>query len=183
MPLLPSFFACSPILQIDYKLEEQLWPFLVLLGPLDTCRSPFHGLSSVADWATPLGRILLTVHTNIHAQYFATFCITSGTYTSIGIIIAWCTFYAVESVSSLTVWSISCTQSWIRDQESDWHSYVYGYRAMWECPWIASLPCYRRAALYVSLFPCDHLICYLGDWFTAKDLQVRCLVEYPDLVS
>lgn len=33
--------------------------------------------------------ILLTVHTNIHAQYFATFCITSGTYTSIGIIIAW----------------------------------------------------------------------------------------------
>jgi len=33
--------------------------------------------------------ILLTTHTNTHAQYFATFCITSGTYTSIGIIIAW----------------------------------------------------------------------------------------------
>jgi len=33
--------------------------------------------------------ILLTVHTNNHAKYFATFCITSGTYTSIGIMIAW----------------------------------------------------------------------------------------------
>jgi len=33
--------------------------------------------------------ILLIVHTNTHARYFATFCITSGTYTSIGIVIAW----------------------------------------------------------------------------------------------
>ncbi|KAF9467805.1 MFS general substrate transporter [Collybia nuda] len=33
--------------------------------------------------------LLLTVHTNNHVKYFATFCITSGTYTSIGIIIAW----------------------------------------------------------------------------------------------
>jgi len=33
--------------------------------------------------------ILLTAKTNIHARYFATFCITSGTYTTIGIIIAW----------------------------------------------------------------------------------------------
>jgi len=33
--------------------------------------------------------ILLFVPTNLHARYFATFCITSGTYTSIGLIIAW----------------------------------------------------------------------------------------------
>ncbi|TDL18778.1 MFS general substrate transporter [Rickenella mellea] len=33
--------------------------------------------------------ILLTVHHNQHARYFATFCITSGTYTTIGLVIAW----------------------------------------------------------------------------------------------
>ncbi|KAG7094886.1 hypothetical protein E1B28_005693 [Marasmius oreades] len=33
--------------------------------------------------------ILLVVPTNISARYFATFCITSGTYTAIAIIIAW----------------------------------------------------------------------------------------------
>ncbi|EJD05399.1 MFS general substrate transporter [Fomitiporia mediterranea MF3/22] len=33
--------------------------------------------------------ILLLVHNNVHAQYFAVFCITSGTYTTIGLIIAW----------------------------------------------------------------------------------------------
>ena len=34
--------------------------------------------------------ILLAVPENVHARYFATFCIVSGTYTTIGIIIAWC---------------------------------------------------------------------------------------------
>ncbi|KAJ8081895.1 hypothetical protein PM082_007741 [Marasmius tenuissimus] len=34
-------------------------------------------------------RILVVVPNNIKARYFATFCITSGTYTGIGIIIAW----------------------------------------------------------------------------------------------
>ncbi|KAI0266526.1 MFS general substrate transporter [Gloeopeniophorella convolvens] len=33
--------------------------------------------------------LLLTVAHNIHVQYFATFCIVSGTYTTIGLIIAW----------------------------------------------------------------------------------------------
>ncbi|KAK7678322.1 hypothetical protein QCA50_018670 [Cerrena zonata] len=33
--------------------------------------------------------LLLTVHENQHARYFAVFCITSGTYTVIGIVIAW----------------------------------------------------------------------------------------------
>ncbi|KAG2363661.1 MFS general substrate transporter [Suillus spraguei] len=33
--------------------------------------------------------ILLTVPNNVHARYFAVFCITSGTYTAIGLIIAW----------------------------------------------------------------------------------------------
>jgi MFS family permease len=33
--------------------------------------------------------LLLTVRTNVHVRYFATFCITSGTYTTVGLIIAW----------------------------------------------------------------------------------------------
>ncbi|KAK7678142.1 hypothetical protein QCA50_018936 [Cerrena zonata] len=33
--------------------------------------------------------LLLTVHENQHVRYFAVFCITSGTYTFIGILIAW----------------------------------------------------------------------------------------------
>ncbi|GLB42135.1 putative major facilitator superfamily protein [Lyophyllum shimeji] len=33
--------------------------------------------------------LLLTVHENLHVRYFACFCITSGTYTTIGLIIAW----------------------------------------------------------------------------------------------
>ncbi|KAG6830602.1 hypothetical protein H0H92_015883 [Tricholoma furcatifolium] len=33
--------------------------------------------------------LLLTVHDNNHVRYFACFCITSGTYTTIGLIIAW----------------------------------------------------------------------------------------------
>lgn len=41
--------------------------------------------------------ILLTVRHNTHAQYFATFCVTSGTYATIGLNLAWCTFSAVSS--------------------------------------------------------------------------------------
>lgn len=33
--------------------------------------------------------ILLVVHTNVHARYFAVFCVTSGTYTTIGLMLAW----------------------------------------------------------------------------------------------
>ncbi|KAG2154195.1 major facilitator superfamily domain-containing protein [Suillus bovinus] len=33
--------------------------------------------------------LLLTVPNNVHVRYFAVFCITSGTYTAIGLIIAW----------------------------------------------------------------------------------------------
>lgn len=35
-------------------------------------------------------RLLLAVQDNVHARYFAVFCITSGTYTTIGVVIAWC---------------------------------------------------------------------------------------------
>ncbi|KAF9043545.1 MFS general substrate transporter, partial [Hymenopellis radicata] len=45
---------------------------------------------SVACLIVALGYLLLlTVHDNNSVRYFATFCITSGTYTTIGIIIAW----------------------------------------------------------------------------------------------
>ncbi|EKM58060.1 uncharacterized protein PHACADRAFT_252046 [Phanerochaete carnosa HHB-10118-sp] len=36
-----------------------------------------------------VGYLILLLATNVHARYFATFCITSGTYTVIGIVIAW----------------------------------------------------------------------------------------------
>ena len=36
--------------------------------------------------------LLLTVHENNHVRYFATFCITCGSYTLIGILIAWCMY-------------------------------------------------------------------------------------------
>jgi hypothetical protein len=44
--------------------------------------------------------LLLTIPDNDHARYFATFCITSGTYTTIGIIIAWC-MYSVPTSAPL----------------------------------------------------------------------------------
>jgi hypothetical protein len=34
--------------------------------------------------------LLLVIPHNNHVRYFATFCITSGTYTVIGVVIAWC---------------------------------------------------------------------------------------------
>jgi hypothetical protein len=34
--------------------------------------------------------LLLAVADNNHVRYFATFCIVSGTYTMVGLIIAWC---------------------------------------------------------------------------------------------
>ena len=34
--------------------------------------------------------ILLAVENNNHIRYFATFLVTSGTYTAIGLTIAWC---------------------------------------------------------------------------------------------
>lgn len=37
-------------------------------------------------------RLLLVVPSNEHVRYFACFCITSGTYTTIGLIIAWCAY-------------------------------------------------------------------------------------------
>jgi len=45
---------------------------------------------SVASGISGIGYLLLlTVANNNHVRYFATFCIVSGTYTTIGLIIAW----------------------------------------------------------------------------------------------
>lgn len=50
-------------------------------------RGPFVAFSSALGGIGYL--ILLVVKSNVHARYFATFCITSGTYTTIGLVIAW----------------------------------------------------------------------------------------------
>ena len=34
--------------------------------------------------------LLLTVANDNHVRYFATFCVVGGTYTTIGLVIAWC---------------------------------------------------------------------------------------------
>lgn len=102
MLLLLLFFACSPTLQIGFKVEVYVLSFLALLAQLDTCRSPVFIVFSVTYEYVSSHRILLTVHTNNHARYFATFCITSGTYTSIGLVIAWCMFQAIDSITFLT---------------------------------------------------------------------------------
>jgi hypothetical protein len=60
----------------------------------DTCESqpplsihPYLGLTQMVRL-----RIMLVVPNNQHARYFAVLCITSGTYTVIGLILAWCTW-------------------------------------------------------------------------------------------
>ena len=40
--------------------------------------------------------ILLAVPENVHARYFATFCITSGTYGMICTSLAWCAYLVVQ---------------------------------------------------------------------------------------
>ncbi|KAF9269417.1 MFS general substrate transporter [Marasmius fiardii PR-910] len=76
---------------------------LMTVPPYAVAAVVLTALSAVSDYlqsrgifmmiATAIGGvgylILLVVPTNLHARYFATFCITSGTYTGIGIIIAW----------------------------------------------------------------------------------------------
>jgi len=49
-------------------------------------RGIFVGISSTLGG---IGYILLIAQTNVHVKYFAVFCITSGTYSIIGIMIAW----------------------------------------------------------------------------------------------
>ncbi|KAJ3885884.1 MFS general substrate transporter [Lentinula edodes] len=65
--------------------------FVIVLGSWISDRLQSRGIPiAFASLVGGVGYlILLFVPTNLHARYFATFCITSGTYTSIGIIIAW----------------------------------------------------------------------------------------------
>ncbi|KAJ8081894.1 hypothetical protein PM082_007740 [Marasmius tenuissimus] len=65
----------------------------IVLTSLSALSDRLQSRGIIMMFATALGGIgyliLLVVPTNLHARYFATFCITSGTYTAIGIIIAW----------------------------------------------------------------------------------------------
>jgi hypothetical protein len=45
--------------------------------------------------------LLLAVADNNHVRYFATFCIVSGTYTMIGLIIAWCEHHCRVTVIAI----------------------------------------------------------------------------------
>lgn len=48
---------------------------------------------------TSLYSLLLRIPDDNQVRYFATFCITSGTYTTIGLTIAWCAFlYLLDGI-------------------------------------------------------------------------------------
>jgi hypothetical protein len=76
---------------------------------------------------------MLVVLENQHVRYFATFCIVSGTYTTIGLIIAWCKLNSsLSSVKRFTHHEItSCAQFRIGDEEGYWNSYVHGDWTVW----------------------------------------------------
>ena len=57
----------------------------------------FPSLSSSWQSDNLSNSLLLRIPDDNHVRYFATFCITSGTYTTIGLTIAWCTFLCVRS--------------------------------------------------------------------------------------
>ena len=98
--------------------------------------------------------LVLTVLDNMHVRYFAIFCITSGTYTTIGVVIAWCTLFGRVSVRHMcaradTALAHSLTQPRLGDQEGDGYTIVHGDRAVRQCSGIASLPPDGRPSLYV----------------------------------
>jgi hypothetical protein len=84
------------------------------------------------------GRILLLVPSN-HARYFATFCITSGTFTTIGITLAWCPqpdFFLTHPSDD----DSRRPQLGIRDQEGNRHPYAHGYWTLREHSRLSPLP-------------------------------------------
>ena len=97
-------------------------------------------------------RILLAVPSNNHVRYFATFCITTGTYVPIGVIIAWCACASprAEARSSRTDWLLSCAQSRLRNQEGGGDAAVYGDRTMRKRAGVASVPRNGGSAIPVS---------------------------------
>ena len=79
-------------------------PYVVAAVVLCSCsyvsdRIQSRGLFVAANSALAgVGYVLvLTVLDNNHVRYFAVFCITSGTYTTIGVVIAWCASLSASS--------------------------------------------------------------------------------------
>lgn len=77
----------------------------------------------------------------------------------------------------LTTSPPSCTQSWIRDKESDGNPYVYGYWTVWEYPWISYVPKDGGPTLHVSLSLWPFRISLNLIASTAKDLRVSFLLR------
>lgn len=150
--LLPlSSLYASRMPPIGYKREGYLWLLPAPSVPLDTCM-----ISILKNLGFPNIRcfhsLLLTVHNNNRVRYFATFCITSGTYTTIGLIIAWCMFQSSTQVLSvfLEILLTSRPQPRIRNEESHRYTNVHGDWPVWKCSRIPHLPDNRGSTLYVS---------------------------------
>ena len=95
---------CNPIMTIYIaNARAQLMtvpPYVVCAVVLCTCcyisdRIQSRGMLIVCTTITcGIGyALLLAVANNNHVRYFATFLVTSGTYTTIGLIIVWCKCY------------------------------------------------------------------------------------------
>ena len=73
----PPYAVCTVVLCITSYTSDRL-----------QSRGPFVSMAACLGAIGYL--LLLVVADNNHVRYFATFCITSGTYTVIGVVIAWC---------------------------------------------------------------------------------------------
>src|SRR5260370_39252469 len=106
--------------------------------------------------------MLLTIANNEHVRYFATFFIVSGTYTTIGLVIAWCkhgrrtptsprlspsSWRTIAIAVLLTVVSRR-SQLRLRNQARYGYPASYGHRAMRQYSQVASMPNCCRAAVH-----------------------------------
>ncbi|THH14409.1 hypothetical protein EW146_g5918 [Bondarzewia mesenterica] len=85
----PPYAVCAVVITLSSWCSDRL-----------QSRGPFIAAASTVGGIGYL--LLLTVPSNNHVRYFATFCITSGTYTTIGITIAWYAFNLASETKRAT---------------------------------------------------------------------------------
>ncbi|KAI0251087.1 MFS general substrate transporter [Lactifluus subvellereus] len=92
----PPYAVTSVVITITSWSSDRLLirgPFIIVssaiggIGYMYVCFNTWGHLVLIRDYI--VDSLLLTVAHNNHVRYFATFCIVSGTYTTIGLVIAW----------------------------------------------------------------------------------------------
>lgn len=69
------------------------WPWLHVCFTLFFHLSILMSSPKAHNIILALPSLLLVIPNDVHVRYFACFCITSGTYTTIGLTIAWCAYF------------------------------------------------------------------------------------------